>query len=180
MRLLRLSAVFLLALLSTVAVQAGEVSGQGYRAVRFAPFALNAPAGQWLALDREASGGNEDGGPLVEFKATQAAGSVYPVVMVNAFKRVNAEVTADFLLRTSLDALRQRGAEPGPVLVRTVDGKKVRFFEARLQRQGVPSVLYYVLLEGEKLFFAAQAVVPAADFAAAQRQIDALLAGARY
>lgn len=162
------------------AATAGEIDDNRYSSRRFAPLTIAAPAGQWIILDREASGGNEFGGPVVDFKSTRAAGSVYPVLMVSAFKRAAEDVTADFLLRTSRDAMQQRGAEPGPVLVRTVNGRKVRFFETRLSPQGRPSILYYVLLEGEGMLFAAQVLSPEADFPAVRKQVDELLAGARY
>lgn len=162
------------------AVQAGELDGPRFAATRFPAFRIELPAGQWLILDREASGDNAYGGPVAEFRSQVPAGSVYPVVMLSAFRRAGPEITADFLLRTSREAMQQKGAENGPVLVRAVDGRKIRFFESRVTHQGKPAMLYYALLEGAETFYAAQVVAPEADFPLVRARADALLDLARY
>ncbi len=177
---MRLICAALIASLLSLPTLAGDIQGNRYSGAKFAPLEITIPDGQWIILDRESSGDNTYGGPVVDFKSTRAAGSIYPVVMISAFKRAAEDITADFLLKTSREAMQQKGAQPGPVLVRTVNGRKVRYFEAQVTQKGQPAMLYYVLLEGKEALFAAQVVAPPADFPATQKQTDELLAQARY
>lgn len=161
-------------------VFAGQVSGESYIGERFGRIELRAPAGQWLLLDRESSGNNEFGGPVLDLKATAAIAGAFPTLHVNAFKRADASVTAEFVLQTSRHAVQQKGGELGPEQMRAVDGKKIWFFEAQVILLDKPAWLYYVLLEGATAFFAVQTVVPEAAFGETKRRVDELLLKVTY
>lgn len=170
----------LLAISLSVSAFAGQLTGEAYIGERFGRIEIRPPAKQWLMLDRESSGDNEFGGPVVDLKALAPLGGVLPSLHVSAFRRVDASVTAAFVLQTSRDAVLQKGGEAGPVDIRTVNGRKVWFFDAQVKQQDKPARLYYVLLEGDKAYFALQTVVPDAAFLATKQGVDELLPKVNY
>jgi hypothetical protein len=161
-------------------VVAGQLSGDGFTGERFGMIRVVAPPSLWLLLDREFSGSNEFGGPVLDLKATTAIAGYLPSAHLSAFKRADASVTAEFVLQTSQQAVRQKGGQPGPVGRRTLNGKTTWFFEAELVQQERPARLYYVLLEGSEAYFALQTVVPEAVFADTKQRIDELLLKVSY
>jgi len=170
----------LIAILLAGAASAGQIDGDRYVGERFGRIEIKAPAGQWLILDREFSGNNEYGGPVVDLKATAAVAGVFPTVHVSAFKRADASVTAEFVLQTSRTAVEQKGGEPGPIQTLAVDGKKRWFFTAKVIQNDKPASLHYLLLEGEQAYFAVQSVVPEAALGELQQRIEALMRQAKY
>ena len=159
---------------------AGQLTGDSYTGERFGRIHFVAPGSQWLMLDREYSGSNEFGGPVLDLKATSAVSGFFPSVHVSAFKRAEDSVTAEFVLQTSQDAVRQKGGQPGVVQLRAVNGKKTWFFEAQVVQQDKLARLYYVLLEGAEAYFALQTVVPEVVFTATKQRIDELLLKVSY
>lgn len=159
---------------------AGQFKGDTYIGERFGRIELLAPGNHWLVLDREFSGNNEFGGPVVDLRSTVGIAGIFPSVHISAFKRADASVTAEFVLQTSRDAVLQKGGEPGPVEIRAVNGKKAWFFEAQVKQQEKPARLYYVLLAGATAFFALQTVVPESVFIETKRQVDELLLKVGY
>lgn len=170
-RLAGLLSLFLLA----GAALAGEVQDGRFVAGRYGRLEISAPATDWVLSDRESVGDNALGGPVADLRSTRRAGSIYPLVLITAFRQADDSVTPDFILRASRDSMQQRGAVPGPVLVRRVNERKIWFFDAAVQQQGQPARLYYLLLAGEGVYFAIQAVAPEASFEPMQQQVDALL-----
>lgn len=154
--------------------------GETFIGERFGRIEVLAPATQWLMLDREYSGDNEFGGPVLDLKAMVPIAGSFPNLHVSAFKRADASVTPEFILQTSRDAVRQKGGDLGAVQTRAVDAKKVWFFEAQVRQQDKPARLYYVLLQGSSAFFALQTVVPDSAFSETKRQIDELLLKVKY
>lgn len=159
---------------------AGQVSGETYTGQRFGQIELVAPATQWLILDREFSGSNEFGGPVVDLKAVAPIAGIFPTLHISAFKRADISVTPEFVLQTSRDAVWQKTGQLGPVQVRAVDGKKIWFFVASVRQQDQLARLYYVLLEGLTVIYALQTVVPENAFAETQRLVDELLLKVKY
>ena len=159
---------------------AGErLSGQ-FVGQRYAPITVNFSPEAWAVESRENEGENTYGGPVADLRALKPVAESFPMVFISAFVRADAMVTPDFVLRTSVQGMRQRGANPGPVLVRTVNEKKIWFFEADVEKDGRALKLYYVLLAGEKALFAVQTVVPPQALEATEKAVDQLLLGMTY
>lgn len=169
-----------IAILLAGAATAGQIDGDRFVGERFGRLELSVPAGQWLILDREFSGNNEYGGPVVDLKATAAIVGVFPTVHVSAFKRADASVTAEFVLQTSRAAVEQKGGEPGPIQTLAVDGKKRWVFTARVRQNDQPASLHYLLLEGEQAYFAVQSVVPDAALGEWQQRVEQLMRQVKY
>ncbi len=171
---------FLLLLCLNGLAIAGQLQGDSYTGERFGRIQFVAPVHQWLMLDREFSGSNEFGGPVLDLKAVAPVGEGYPSLHVSAFKRADASVTAAFVLQTSQEAVRQKGGLPAQAQIRTVNGKNIWVFEAEVMQQDKPARLYYLLLEGAQAYFALQTVVPAAVLPELKQRIDELLLKASY
>lgn len=171
--------LLLLLCLNGVAL-AGQLEGESYTGERFGRIQFVAPGHQWLMLDREFSGSNEFGGPVLDLKAVAPVGGFYPSLHVSAFKRADASVSATFVLQTSQDAVRQKGGLPAQAQIRAVNGKNIWFFEAEVMQQDKPARLYYLLLEGAQAYFALQTVVPAAALPELKQRIDELLLKVSY
>lgn len=169
-----------IALLLAGPVHAGRISGDSYVGERFGRLEIEAPAGQWVILDREYSDHNEYGGPVVDLKASTALAGVFPTVHVSAFKKAEASVTADFVLQTSRAAVQQKGGAVGPGQMLAVDGRNRWIFTAQVSQNGQPASLYYLLLDGEQAYFAVQSVVPPAALGEWQTRVDELMSKAKY
>lgn len=167
-------------LLFSGVVFAGQLNGANYIGDRFGRIELVAPTTEWLILDRESSGNNEFGGPVVDLKATVSIAGYFPSLHLSAFKRIDVSVTPAFVLQTSRDAVEQRGGELGPIQNRVVDGKNTWFFEAKVWQKDQPARLYYVLLEGSEAIYALQTVVPEAALIETKRRVDELLLKVKY
>lgn len=174
-----LTLLFFVACLAVPAI-AGQLSGNTFVGERFGRIEIVETDAQWLILDREYSGNNLLGGPVADIKATRPVAGYFPTVHLSAFKRADATVTPDFVLQTSRDAVRQKGGHPGGIQSAAVNGRNVWFFEAMVLQQDKPAKLYYVLLEGDSVFFALQTVVPEFAFDETRGRVDKLLNGISY
>ena len=169
-----------LALALCAAAQAGTVSGDAYVGERFGRLEIAPPAGRWAITDRESAGTSDEGGPVADLQLTAPVGDIRPLVRVTGVKKVDAAVTADFVLKTSRDALQQQGGEAGPVQRIQVGARSVWSYEARLDAEGQPLRTRLVVIEGAQAFFLLQMVVPAAAFDEAGRAFDQLLPAVKY
>ena len=174
-------ACLLLLLCCCTSLWAGELSGDSYVGARFGAIRIIAPASQWLMLDREYSGDNEFGGPVVDLKGLQPLTTgTFPSLHLTAFKRVGPEVNAAFVLENSQNAVRQRGGQVSPVASRALNGKTIWFFDALVSQNDKPARLYYVLLESSQAFFALQTAVPVSAFDETRQRVDELLLKVSY
>lgn len=175
-----LGTLFLGSMLAVGSAWAGHLTEKGYTADRFGHLEVAPPAGKWEIRDREANGNNEYGGPVVDFLYKQPVGGVYPVVQVSAVKKAEADVTPEFVLQTSRDAILQQGGQLTLVSPWRVAGRAGWTYDAALTIKGQLSQVHYVLLEGAGAYFLAQIVVPAGTLGQVKPDLDALLAAFRY
>lgn len=159
---------------------AGQLQGGTYVGERFGRIEITPAPGRWEMIDREAAGGNDLGGPVVDLHLRDNPGGSRAVVHVTGVKKADPSITAEFVLATSRDALVQQGGTPEPVRRLAIGGRGAWTYEAAVAAQGRPARTRLVVVEGPAAIFLLQMVVPVDGFEAAGRAFEQLLSGVKY
>ena len=159
---------------------AGEVIGNTYVGERFGYIELTAPDGKWEITDKEKGATNDMAGMIAHFKLKDAISGWRADVNILGFKKIEDAITVDFVMNTMRTEWTAQGGETEAIETGRIAGKKVFFYDKRLNVKGIAMKGRDIYLEGGKAVFVVHMIVRADVYPQTLQLLEELVAGAKY